>query len=343
MALGQVAAKIDAASDPDEVLNTMGNELRKLGVMCMVALHSIETQTLQVQYISLDSNAMASAEKVTGVKLRDHHLSSERFPFYEEVMEHGQSVFSIKPLKVITTSFSGLSRAQVQRFEKLIGLTNRTKSIFLPLIAREKVVGTLWMWGDNLLESDLSAATIFASQVAVTLENARLYREIIRLAVTDELTGLYNRRGGLELGQREFERAKRHGRALSAILLDIDHFKDVNDTHGHIVGDQVLKVLSERFGNHLRATDIAVRYGGEEFLVLLPEANLSSAYEIAERLRRLTADLVVLAEQRNIQISISAGVAERNPGMKELMALVKCADEALYLAKQSGRNQVVAT
>jgi diguanylate cyclase (GGDEF)-like protein len=214
--------------------------------------------------------------------------------------------------------------------------------LFLPLIAREKVIGTLWLWGENLLESDLASASIFGSQVAVTLENARLYSEIKRLAVTDELTGLYNRRGGLELGQREFKSATRHARPLSAILLDIDHFKDVNDTFGHMIGDQVLQSITEKFRNHLRVTDIAVRFGGEEFLIILPEANLASAVGVAERLRELVAELIVHVKGGAVQITISAGVAERTPRMQDLMELISHADEALYCAKRSGRNQVFA-
>jgi diguanylate cyclase (GGDEF)-like protein len=342
LALVEVAAQIDAAYDADEVLKTLGAELNKLGVTCLVASHAEETRTLQIQYVSLRSRAFVLAEKIARIRIENFQISGEQFLFYERVLEGRRPVFSAEPLKVLAAAVPGRSSSFVQRLAKIAGISGASQMLFLPLITRERVIGTLWMWGENLLESDLASASIFASQVAVTLENARLYSEIKRLAVTDELTSLYNRRGGLELGQREFKRAVRHSRPISAILLDIDHFKDVNDTYGHILGDQVLQSITEQFRNHLRVTDIPVRFGGEEFLVILPEANLASAVGVAERLRELVAESVVLVKGGAVQITISAGVAERTPRMQDLMELINHADQAMYCAKQSGRNQVVA-
>ena len=342
LALVEVAAQIDAAYDADEVLKTLGSELNKLGVTCLVASHAEDTRTLQIQYVSLRSRAFALAEKIAGIRMQELQLCGEQFLFYERVLENRRPVFSAEPLKVLAAAVPGRSNSFMRRLSKIAGISEGSKMLFLPLIAREKVIGTLWLWGENLLESDLASASIFGSQVAVTLENARLYSEIKRLAVTDELTGLYNRRGGLELGQREFKSATRHARPLSAILLDIDHFKDVNDTFGHMIGDQVLQSITEQFRSHLRVTDIAVRFGGEEFLIILPEANLASAVGVAERLRELVAELVVHVKGGTVQITISAGVAERTPRMQDLMELISHADEALYCAKHSGRNQVFA-
>lgn len=342
LALVEVAAQIDAAYDADEVLKTLGSELNKLGVTCLVASHAEDTRTLQIQYVSLRSRAFALAEKIAGIRMQELQLCGEQFLFYERVLEDRRPVFSAEPLKVLAAAVPGRSNSFMRRLSKIAGISEGSKMLFLPLIAREKVIGTLWLWGENLLESDLASASIFGSQVAVTLENARLYSEIKRLAVTDELTGLYNRRGGLELGQREFKSATRHARPLSAILLDIDHFKDVNDTFGHMIGDQVLQSITEKFRNHLRVTDIAVRFGGEEFLIILPEANLASAVGVAERLRELVAELIVHVKGGAVQITISAGVAERTPRMQDLMELISHADEALYCAKRSGRNQVFA-
>jgi diguanylate cyclase (GGDEF)-like protein len=230
----------------------------------------------------------------------------------------------------------------MRRFIRVIGVSGATRVILLPLVAREKILGTLWMWGNELNESDLPAANVFASQVAISLENARLYREIQRLAITDELTGLYNRRGIMELGQREFERAARHNRPLSVVLIDIDHFKNVNDSHGHAAGDQVLRVMGEQCRRHVRGTDLVGRFGGEELLLLLPETKIKAAYEAAERLRKLIEEMEVQREQSKIKVTISLGVAERKGNMEELAELIHRADEALYAAKEGGRNRVAA-
>jgi len=341
LALGHVAAKIESASDPDEVMSTLGSELHKLKIECLIALVSEENEELGLRYISLPARVVTLAEKIAGVKMREFPLSRERFYAHDEVIGRKQAVFSGLE-NVMGAALPGLAANLMRRFIKVIGVSGATRVILLPLVAREKILGTLWMWGNELNESDLPAANVFASQVAISLENARLYREIQRLAITDELTGLYNRRGIMELGEREFERAARHNRPLSVVLMDIDHFKNVNDSHGHAAGDQVLRVLGEECRRHVRGTDLVGRFGGEELLLLLPETKIKAAYEAAERLRRLIEEMEVQSEQSSIKITISLGVAERKGNMEELAELIRQADEALYAAKEGGRNRVAA-
>ena len=217
-------------------------------------------------------------------------------------------------------------------------------------------------WGDEFLgvlnmlaytphrytEADKDVLSMFATQAAIAIRNARLYSKIEQISVTDELTGLFNRRGFFQLGEREFERAVRFARPLAALMLDIDHFKKVNDTYGHPVGDQVLRVLADCIRRGIRGIDVVGRYGGEEFTLLLPETDLPVAIQIAERLRQSVADLSIPIYKGNddstpvhIGINVSIGVAFLQPEVPNLSVLIDRADQALYRVKDSGRNRVV--
>jgi diguanylate cyclase (GGDEF)-like protein/PAS domain S-box-containing protein len=160
--------------------------------------------------------------------------------------------------------------------------------------------------------------------------------ELTRLAVTDPLTGLWNRRHTSELLAADLAQAQRHGQALSLLMLDIDHFKSINDTHGHQTGDQVLIEVAELLRDHVRATDVVGRWGGEEFAILLRYCGLSDAVVTAEKLRRRVAEL---AFRRLGSVSVSIGAAELQEN-DELASWIARADAALYQAKRSGRNAV---
>ena len=213
----------------------------------------------------------------------------------------------------------------------------------VPLIAQGRVIGLLAIDSskpNDFDEAMKDIASQFAAQVAVTLENARLHREAQTLAITDALTGVYNRRGLFQLGEFEFQRARRINRPFSALMFDIDHFKKVNDQHGHAVGDQVLHQVAQRCLKNSRATDLVGRYGGEEFVMLLTETNLHAAYTIAERLRHGIMKANFLTDAGGISITTSIGVCEARSS-ESLTTLIQHADAALYQAKNSGRNRVV--
>ena len=215
----------------------------------------------------------------------------------------------------------------------------------VPLIVQDKTIGLLAidsMEPNHFKEEGIQTAMEFANQVAIALENARIFRDTQTQAITDALTGVYNRRGLFELGEYEFDRARRINRPFSVMLFDIDHFKQVNDKHGHAVGDQVLHYLAMRCQQNSRTTDLVTRYGGEEFVLLLPETNLDAAYMIAERLRQSIMNMPIITDAGGIQITVSAGVSEAN-NTDTLTDLIEKADAALYKAKKKGRNCVVAS
>lgn len=165
--------------------------------------------------------------------------------------------------------------------------------------------------------------------------------ELRRLAMTDALTGLYNRRYFMEAAEREFREAQRYGEALSLISIDIDHFKWVNDAHGHPVGDEILSRIARELAEHARKSDLLARIGGEEFLLLLPHTPLDAASALAERIRQMIAACRFEGHwQGCIQPTISLGVSTQLAGDETLEGLLIRADRALYLAKANGRNRV---
>jgi diguanylate cyclase (GGDEF)-like protein len=172
---------------------------------------------------------------------------------------------------------------------------------------------------------------------------ARHAEELERLATTDGMTGIYNRRHFLILADHEWARACRYGHPLSFLMFDIDYFKYINDTYGHHAGDEVIVHLANLARSCKRAPDVLARIGGEEFALLLPETDLPQAQVVAERLRRdVSAHPLVIASQP-VPATVSIGVAARSPAMSSIGQLMAAADKALYDAKRSGRNRVICS
>jgi diguanylate cyclase (GGDEF)-like protein/PAS domain S-box-containing protein len=238
----------------------------------------------------------------------------------------------------------------------------------LPLLVSDQCIGVLGMTRDKpgykFTEEQILTATRLAAIAALAIENSRLLLEVQRLAITDELTGAHNRRSLMELGEREVQRALRYERALSILMLDVDHFKRVNDTWGHPAGDAVLRGVAQEAMKQIRKTDTIGRYaemqadsenvigrfGGEEFGILLPESALDGALAVAERIRAsiagITFHLPGQADGSNespasdIRVTVSLGVSCLNSKTDSLSEMLTRADQALYIAKQSGRNRV---
>lgn len=181
---------------------------------------------------------------------------------------------------------------------------------------------------------------IFKFLSGSNIENA-YHEEIYRLTTIDGLTQVYNKRYFLETIEREMGRAQRYRRELSLIMFDIDHFKKINDTYGHLAGDYVLKQLAAVIKSRIRREDIMARYGGEEFSIILPEIDSYNALQFAEKIRRLTEKSLFRFEDTEIPVTISIGVTALVPDMTDPSDFVKMADEKLYEAKEKGRNKVV--
>ncbi len=177
--------------------------------------------------------------------------------------------------------------------------------------------------------------------VARDITERKIFEERLReLAITDSLTNVWNRRHFMHLAGRELNRTKRYGGKLAIIMMDLDHFKTVNDAYGHDVGDQALKKVAEIARTTLRKVDIFARYGGEEFVIALPETSLEQAVQVAERLGQIIGQIPLSTQDGPLHIHVSIGVTVAGPDSPDLMTLLKQADKALYQAKNSGRNRV---
>mgnify|MGYP006286461197 CR=1 FL=1 len=172
---------------------------------------------------------------------------------------------------------------------------------------------------------------------------AQYHEEIYRMTIVDGLTQIHNRRYFDEFLEREMARCIRYQRALSLVLFDIDHFKHINDTHGHLAGNSVLKRLAELVNQHIRREEAFARYGGEEFVVLMPETPATRARVFAEKIRAMVEDHRFEFEEDVIPVTCSLGVAEVGPEHDSPSALLAAADALLYRAKAEGRNRVVSS
>ena len=181
--------------------------------------------------------------------------------------------------------------------------------------------------------------TIFKFISGDNIENA-YHEEIYRLTTIDGLTQVFNKRYFMEALEREMSRCHRYGRNLSLILFDIDFFKKINDTHGHLAGDSVLKDLAKLIKGHIRREDILARYGGEEFTIILPEIDNESALVMGEKVRALVAASRFQFQATEIPFTVSVGVAAVDDTVVESTDLIKLADQHLYNAKKGGRNKV---
>jgi diguanylate cyclase (GGDEF)-like protein/PAS domain S-box-containing protein len=233
--------------------------------------------------------------------------------------------------------------SQDPRFEKWDIKEHSRSWMGIPLIRNHITIGYLTLDNnqpDIYTEEDANTAQLFANGAAIVIENAKLYEKSQQLATSDALTSIFNRRHFYELALTEFERSKRYKAHLSVIMLDIDHFKYINDKYGHLTGDQILISFVQRVQAELRTSDVFARYGGEEFIILLPETDNRQAIQVAERLRVVTAEKPFTNNQTSPYITISLGVATLDDSCDNLDTLIDRSDKALYEAKQIGRNRV---
>jgi two-component system cell cycle response regulator len=215
----------------------------------------------------------------------------------------------------------------------------------LPLKAGDAVLGTLVLGaraprayrGDAVRQLE-----VVAMQAAQSIQRARLFEATERLATTDGLTGLVNHRTFQQRLDEHLAAAQRYGKKVSLLLTDIDHFKSVNDTYGHPVGDVVLKGVAGLLQREARTTDVAARYGGEEFALIMPETDLAGAVRTAERIRERVGEAVFRSDQGELKVTLSVGVATFPQDGRAKAQLVERADAGLYHAKRHGRNQTVA-
>ena len=225
-------------------------------------------------------------------------------------------------------------------------LQTREFVILSLVLALPIVTGYVSAWRVQMLQRQqyalLMAARASNDQLRQEVEQRRALQEALRIqASIDPLTGLNNRREYEKLFSREMARARREGRAMSLVMLDLDHFKHINDDHGHAAGDEVLRCVAQLCRENFREVDIAGRLGGEEFIVLMPHTALREAGEVARRFLQVLSDTEIAFEGLRLRVQATAGVAELQAHEDHLETLLQRADHALYAGKQTGRNRVM--
>ncbi len=225
--------------------------------------------------------------------------------------------------------------------------------LVMPIMFEQKVIGTLFLRTSrkrrSFSKNEIRLLQTLADASSNTLNNAFLFAQVEdektrleKLAITDYLTGIYNVRYFYHRIIEEFSRSNRYGLPISCLMLDIDYFKKINDTHGHKVGDQVLKEFALKLKQHSRKSDVLARYGGEEFIVMLPQTTAEGALAEAQRIRRAIRSYKFKALRRRGTVTISIGIATfPNSRIKTHDDLISAADDALYEAKNSGRDRVI--
>ena len=215
--------------------------------------------------------------------------------------------------------------------------------VIAPLICNNKVVGVLNLAdkvnAEEFSHQDISVVELFRYLIGASIGNINMYETSQIQARTDGLTGLSNHRTFYELLEKELRRCQRYGGHVSTIMVDIDNFKTINDTYGHRAGDAAIKRVSTKIAACIRKIDIAARYGGDEFAVILPSSTIEDAKTVAERIVKEVSTTQIMWEMNKIQLSVSVGVGQFDSSMTP-DEITRCSDSALYDAKQAGKNTV---
>lgn len=334
------------------LMKKQAQELAALQKATSSLLHTLDLSRLMGQILDAAREAIPSAENSwlylvegqdgRGKKLTEISLSDPRIHRIDVPDELSIPLRSIRQGRSLLISDLQMESALLSFLKEEKRSTARS-ALFAPLVLDREVLGALSLTASLpsvFFEADLNLLTSFAATATAAIHNAILYGEIQNLATTDPLTGRLNRRTFFELARREIERLQRFGHPLSWMMFDIDWFKQINDSYGHAAGDQVLITVAERCCRVIRHVDIFGRYGGDEFVILLPETDHHMASEIAERIRRSISESEILTAAGPIFTSVSIGFTQGTAATADIDLLQNKADQALYRSKQSGRNTI---
>jgi len=324
--LRSIAEKINSELTSDYVINTLADVAFSMitdrkGIVCLYLIDPSEHK-LQLATTRKPDESLVIKEK-----------EGDIFDYW--VVKHAQPLF----IEDISKDFRfDIERLGLQETRKISSL------IAAPLASEEKILGVLRLESTTpncYTQDDLVFLSTLSDLGAIAIENAQLYARTKELALRDSLTSLYTRTYFMERLNEELQRTIRSGSSLSLLMLDIDHFKNYNDTYGHIAGDIILKTLGLILVDFFeKKNGIAARYGGEEFVVLLPDIKMKEALDLAEELRLTIANRKVILRRKETAVTVSIGVSTFSKDILDGQALIAKADSALYEAKQKGRNRV---
>lgn len=325
---------VSSTLDPQEILYLI---VKKISELIPVTRCSIIRVDGKIRYARVVST-------FEDPKLRNIRLDLNKYPEIKKALTSKKPVI-IKDVK---------SDPLMTRVRKIIFPLGISSIIVIPIVFHEEVIGTLFLRTSRsrsaFSEQEITLCSAIANVSANSLYNAFLFEKVEdekarleKLAITDFLTGVYNIRYFYHRLTEEFSRSERYGLSLSCLMLDIDHFKDINDKYGHRIGDLVLREFAQLLRRHTRKSDVLARYGGEEFIMLLAQTSAEGAMLKAEALRNYVETSTFRGLHQGRCPTVSIGVASfPNPSVKNKEDLITFADNALYAAKTAGRNQVVS-
>jgi diguanylate cyclase (GGDEF)-like protein/PAS domain S-box-containing protein len=312
------------------------------------------SQTLNLEELLV--NVLDKVLEITGADVTGIFLLDEKTKELVLRANRGMSSSFVRKIRVLSVGDGVLTQVLEtgepllvedisldRRFKHYGAKKKRVQSFAaLSIIAKEKILGVMGIgsYGHRVFPDwEVRMLGTIANQIGMAIENAQLYEHALELAFTDGLTGLYNRRYYMDQIEREFIRAQRSKAPLSLIMVDLDGLKEVNDRLGHHVGDSFLKEVARIVKVNTRASDVAARWGGDEFMLLAPGTDSKSASKIAERIRAQVEGYKMKMEGEEVGITISAGIVSYPNHASSVSELVKKADDAMYSAKRGGKNQ----
>jgi diguanylate cyclase (GGDEF)-like protein len=339
-ALAHITTHIEKALSQEEIIETLSKELNKINLTCIMAAYDINRRSFTINYTSMQPEVLEQMENGLGFPLIEHIFSLEKLNSTLKIDDTLHPAVVTDPEAEIQLLFTQQREKGVSEILQGMGIWPETEPLRLPLMFEENLLGILWIWGKDITKADLPIMSIFAKQIGISLEHARLFQEVQSLALTDPLIGVQNRRSLFELGRIEFSRAQRMKRPFCCMMLDLDHFKQINDNYGHPTGDQVIQEFAMRCKNTAREVDLIGRYGGEELVILMPETDSDTAMHVAERLRASVEETPMKVSGQEFNVTVSIGVSRKDENTLELETLIARADQAMYIAKHKGRNIV---
>ena len=321
--------EMNRAGSPDEVFHAVLEGVRQLAPVDFLAVTLVSED---------EGKRLHKVVRTSGVSPSGRALEGRSFPdntgLVSNVVRYGAAL----PGRDVRDMDRQVIFDEEAEIRGLAGL-----KIF-PLLASDRILGTLVAGSRRrgVLDPDvLRMLEVMALQAGQAVLRAQLFEQMERMATTDGLTGLLNHRTFQQRADDILAQSRRYGRKASLILTDIDHFKSVNDTHGHPMGDQVLKGVAKVVREQARDTDVVARYGGEEFAIVMPETDTRGALIIAERIREAVMAQVFQTESGPLKVTLSLGIATTPDHAADKQGLVDLADQCLYFAKRHGRNQAV--
>ncbi len=317
------------------------NELEKEKIIMNRIFYNLKAlnATLELEKVS----EIARKDLAEIIKIHNYILEIRENDEYkiQDVYNVGEALLNIyekNKTKMVSEEIFNYVRMDVDWFKDF-----KIEGIYIfPLIIKNEIVGRIvYLDTKKLTENIIKYIILVAHQIAMGFRKSLLYRQVLLLSRKDGLTNLFLPRIFNERLNEEFKRSKRYKSKLSLIMMDLDHFKYVNDKYGHLTGDRVLQEIARVILKNIKEPLLAARYGGEEFVIICPSLSMNDAFEIAENIRREIESLriVDIIHNKSIKVTISGGIAELNSSMKSPDDLIREADDALYQAKEEGRNR----